>query len=401
VEFPAGRRRNPSEGRRTLLNYPAVSGIRKKSPGPVNEPLLSALKTGYMKVLFRIGPSQLFILVAVLMLAGCTRTSRGVWTPGWEELASIATPRTGAKAVAVGNHLYVFGGGQGVPGPDTIHASVESADLQPDGRFDEWKPNTALNTPRMFLSVVRHGNTIYALGGEYFPEGNMKLLNTVERTEVREDGSLAPWTDCESMNTPRRSPTSVIVGDYLYAIGGYNGTFLRTVERARILPDGNLSPWEWVPHLLTEPRYIHGGAAMGNRIYVLGGHIEQSGRGSSDAEWTTVGADGQVAPWKATTSLEQPRFLAGTGITERHLFIVGGYDGGYLSSVEKASFQPDGTLSPWTQTSPLSTPREGAAIAISGDNIYAIGGSREGVFLRTVEHGIIAEDGTIGYFKKE
>ena len=229
-----------------------------------------------MPKLFRIAPAQVLFLTVMLFLAGCTRSSPGVWTPGWEDLPSIEKPRTGAKAVAVDRNLYVIGGGLGVPGPDTIHASVESATIRPDGRIDGWKTNTSLNTPRMFLAVVPHGKILYALGGEYFPEGTMKLLNTVERSEVRADGTLGPWIVCESMLTPRRSPTAVIVGDYLYAIGGYNGTFLRTVERARIQPDGSLSPWEWVPHLLTEPRYIHGGAAMGNRIYVLGGHIEQS-----------------------------------------------------------------------------------------------------------------------------
>lgn len=312
----------------------------------------------------------------------------------------MAEERSGAKAVSYGDRLFVFGGGEDVPGPDTIHRSVETAKVGPDGEFDRWTAAAPLNTPRMFLATVTVGNVVYALGGEYFPEGRMKLLNSVERAEIGPDGQLGPWMECESMQTPRRSPTAVAVGDFLYAIGGYNGTFLRTVERARILPGGALGPWEYVRGLLTIPRYIHGGAAKGNHIYVLGGHIEESGRGNTAAEWTTVAPDGTLAPWATTSPLEQPRFLAGSASTDRFLFIVGGYDGGYLNSVEIAGFEPDGSLTTWRQTTPLSTPREGAAVTILGKNIYVMGGSNKGTFLKTVEQASIGEDGGLGFWKK-
>jgi hypothetical protein len=311
----------------------------------------------------------------------------------------MAESRTGAKAVALNGRVYVIGGGKGVPGPDTIHPSVEYATMNDDGSLEPWKMASPLNTPTMFLAAVASGGILYAVGGEYFPEGRMKLLNTVERAEVRSDGSLGPWIPCAPMNTPRRSPTSVVVDGHLYAIGGYNGTFLRTVERARILPDGGLGAWEYVPQLLTMPRYIHGGAARGNRIYVLGGHMEESGRGSGAAEWTSVGPDGVLAPWNVTNPLNQPRFLAGSAAADRLLFIVGGYDGGYLDSVEIAEFGPDGGLADWRQTTPLSTPREGAAVAVIEENIYVMGGSNQGMYLKTVAHATIGQDGSLGFWQ--
>ena len=251
----------------------------------------------------------------------------------------------------------------------------------------------------MFLASVEFNNVVYALGGEFFPKGQMKLLNSVERAKILPDGNLGPWIDSQPMQTPRRSPTTVVVDNYLYAIGGYNGTFLQTVERARIQADGDLGPWEYVPQRLTTPRYIHGGTARGNRIYIFGGHIQQGGGGSSAAEWTTVSTDGTLAPWKATSPLNQSRFLAGTTVTDRYIFIVGGYDRGYMNSIELAKFESNGTLSVWTQTTPLSSPREGCAVAVLRDYLYVMGGSNKGQYLRQVEHAKILEDGSLGYWQ--
>jgi hypothetical protein len=339
-------------------------------------------------------------ILITLILAQCSPSSRPkTWVAGWQETAPMTTPRTGAKAVAVRDHVYVLGGGEGIPGPSTVHRSVEYARIGPEGTLEAWKSTSPMNTPRIFLATAQADEVIYALGGEYFPEGQMHLLNTVEWARVEADGRLGPWHEANPMLTPRRSPTAAVVGDYLYAMGGYNGVFLRTVERAKILKEGGLGPWEWVPQSLTTSRYIHGGAAVGNRIYVIGGHLMESGRGSSAAEWATVGSDGQINSWKTTSALLQPRFLAGSAAADDSIFVIGGYDGHYLSSVEQASILPDGNLGPWTQTTPLPTPREGPAVTVYGKKIYVIGGSNNGVFLRTVEWAEVGQDGRLGHWR--
>ncbi len=334
------------------------------------------------------------------LLATCSRAPHPqTWVVGWQSTAPLTVSRSGAKAVAVGDHLYVLGGGEGIPGPSTVHRSVEYARIRPEGTLQPWEAARPMNTPRIFLATAQSNDVIYALGGEYFPEGRMLLLNNVEWTQVGADGQLGPWHETSPMLTPRRSPTAAVVDGYLYAMGGYNGIFLRTVERARILSGGELGPWEWVPQSLTTSRYIHGGAAVGNRIYVVGGHLMESGRGSSAAEWATVGSDGQINSWKTTSALLQPRFLAGSAAADDSIFVIGGYDGHYLSSVEQASILPDGNLGPWTQTTPLPTPREGPAVTVYGKKIYVIGGSNNGVFLRTVEWAEVGQDGRLGHWR--
>jgi Kelch motif len=338
----------------------------------------------------------------LLSLAQCERTSPPhSWISHWQETVPMKEARTGAKAVTVRDRIYVLGGGEGTPGPDTVRGTVEYARILANGSLAPWKTTRPMNTPRIFLAAAQAGEVIYALGGEYFPGGRMRLLNTVEWARVEAGGELGPWHEASPMLTPRRSPTAAVGGGYLYAIGGYNGIFLRTVERSKILKDGSLGPWEWVPESLTTARYIHGGATVGNRIYVVGGHLLESGRGSSAAEWARLDTNGSIDSWKTARALIQPRFLAGSAAAGNFLYVIGGYDGQYLSSVERARILPDGTLDAWTQTTPLPAPREGPAVAVGGQRIYVLGGSRNGVYLRTVEWAEVGKEGELGHWRTE
>lgn len=311
----------------------------------------------------------------------------------------MTTPRTGAKAEAVGQYIYVIGGGRTTPGPETVHRSVEYSPIRSDGSLGEWELASPLNTPRIFHATAQADGVIYVLGGEYFPEGNMRLLNSVEYAKVGADGRLGPWIETSVMLTPRRSSTATVANGYLYAIGGYNGTLLRTVERAPISKEGELGPWERVSQLLTAERYIHGGVFASGRLYVIGGHKKETGSGSSAAEWTTVGSDGTLQPWRETSALTRPRFLAGTVEVEGFLFMIGGYDGQYLRSVEHARIQTDGNLSLWNPAASLTTPRGGAAVVAVKNALYVIGGSNKRDYLRSVERAQLNKDGGLGHFK--
>ncbi|HEY5649123.1 MAG TPA: hypothetical protein VIU33_06460, partial [Nitrospiria bacterium] len=284
----------------------------------------------------------------------------------------------------------------GKPGPDTVLRDVEKTRIQKDGSPGPWTAERPMSTPRIFTAATAHEDIIYVAGGEYFPEGRMLLLNTVEWTRVDKNGNLGPWQTGSIMQTPRRWPTISVVDGYLYAMGGYNGTFLKSVERARILQDGSLGPWEYLPGQLTTERYIHGGAAVGNRIYVIGGHLQSGGDGIGGAEWTTVGEDGNLTEWRPTSSMLQPRFLAGSATGGNSIFVIGGYNGGYLDSVEWTAIETDGNLGDWTASTPLPAPREGPATVILNKRIYIMGGSNQGNYLTSTAWTEIGADGALG-----
>jgi hypothetical protein len=153
-----------------------------------------------------------------------------------------------------------------------------------------------------------------------------------------------------------------------------------------------------VNSLLTTDRYIHGAAMSGQHLYVVGGHIQGMGGGKASTEWTKIGSDGQFEPWKSAPPLQSARFLAALTAADKYLFVLGGYNGQYMSSVERASIQTNGSLGPWSSTTPLSQPKEGcAAVSVDG-RIYLMGGSNVGVYLRDVEVAWVNQAGEMGYW---
>ncbi|MCI0529090.1 MAG: hypothetical protein L0Y56_16765 [Nitrospira sp.] len=338
-----------------------------------------------------------FIIIIILSQFGvgaCERTSPKKWVQGWQGTSPLLEARSGAGAVQFGRRLYIAGGASIEKG---FLNSAESVTIRPDGQLESWHLVSPLTTRRGFLALVAANGYLYAIGGAN-GENGIHLLNTVEHAKINEEGGLGPWTPVSPMTTPRRGPAALVSQGYLYAIGGYNGIFLRNLERAPLLPNGDLGNWEVVNSLLTTDRYIHGAALSGNHLYVVGGHIQGMGGGKESTEWTRIGKDGQFEPWRPASPLLFARFLAAVAASDQYLFILGGYNGQYMASVERAAIQTDGSLGPWSATTPLSHPKEGcAAVSVDG-RIYLMGGSNSGVYLRDVEMAWINQAGELGYW---
>jgi hypothetical protein len=130
----------------------------------------------------------------------------------------------------------------------------------------------------------------------------------------------------------------------------------------------------------------------------VGGHIQGMGGGKESTEWTRIGPDGQFEHWRSTSPLLFARFLAAVASSNPYLFVLGGYNGQYMASVERATIQADGSLGPWSATTPLNRPKEGcAAVSVDG-RIYLMGGSDAGVYLRDVEMAWVNQAGELGYW---
>lgn len=336
------------------------------------------------------------VLLSVFALAACEKSDPRTWMKGWQATAPLQEARSGAGAAESDHRLYVAGG---VSIEKGFLNSVEWTTVRPDGQLEIWKSASPMITPRGFLALVAAQGYLYAVGGANGEHGT-HLLDSVEKARIQADGSLGPWTATSSMNTPRRGPAALVSHGYLYAIGGYNGIFLRNLERAKILSDGELGKWEMVNPLLTTDRYIHGAAIQGNRVYVVAGHIQGMGGGKGSTEWTRIGSDGQLEAWRPASPLLFSRFLAAVAASDKHLFVLGGYNGEYMASVERAEILEDGSLGPWISTTPLTRPKEGCAAVWVDGKIYLAGGSNSGVYLREVEVAWVNERGELGYWTK-
>jgi cathepsin K len=142
---------------------------------------------------------------------------------------------------------------------------------------------------------------------------------------------------------------------------------------------------------------------------------------SAEAEWGTVYAEGDLAPWEAlAVTLNTPRYGLAAEIGEdsggnAYVYAIGGQDtetGQTLDSVERAMINPDGSLGAWEElTETLNAPRaflDTVMVNVGGtDYIYAGGGGQgytatavsvPGLHtdLGTVELAPVNADGTVG-----
>mmetsp|Transcript_27053 Transcript_27053/g.26687 ORF Transcript_27053/g.26687 Transcript_27053/m.26687 type:complete len:111 (-) Transcript_27053:3-335(-) len=103
-----------------------------------------------------------------------------------------------------------------------------------------------MQIPRRALSAVTLPDGIYAIGGY---DGG-KYLKTLEKFDIR----MGKWINLASMKYARCTLSAVVSPDcqFIYAIGGFNGSALAVVERYSVVED------KWTELLpLQNPRFMH------------------------------------------------------------------------------------------------------------------------------------------------
>jgi hypothetical protein len=339
----------------------------------------------------------LFLLIPAfcLLFASPVRSDDDlVWIPGWRTTASLMTPRAGAAVVHHGNRIYVLGG---VDGYDFL-ASTEFTTINADGLLAPWRPATTLTEPRGFFDAVASHGYIYAVGGGNGPGGH-HLLQSVERAQILADGSLGKWqAEKTKLSLPRRCVKLALIGDDIYAFGGFGGNLLDSVETVHIQADGHLGPWRMLDEHLTIPRYVHAAKVIGNTVLNIGGHNQEQGVGQTEVEWTIAKPGQPLAGWKAGPSLNKGRFGLSAAAHGGYVYALGGLDGiNFLASVEKSRLQGDGTPGPWLQTTPLNAPLANFDPVVDGNRIYIIGGTNATGYFDTVQYASFNDTGDIGY----
>jgi N-acetylneuraminic acid mutarotase len=160
------------------------------------------------------------------------------------------------------------------------------------------------------------------------------------------------------MLTGRRCLSAVTLDSQIYAIGGCFGDeealCLSTVESF----DVNEQRWQALPDMKTA-RYSCGAALLGNRIYVVGGF----GYDSSNNETVPLAEceyfDTEAQTWHTVSSLQCGRGALSVVAVDGRLYAIGGFNGRYLSSVERY----DPLTDSWTYCESLQQPRSGCGIA--------------------------------------
>ncbi len=199
-----------------------------------------------------------------------------VWYAEFDSSGGIGTWRQGTRlptalytqgATIVDSCLYQVGGATGV-GTPTV-ASVRYARILPDGSIGSWIETSTLPQPLRIMGVAAKDTWLYSVGGR--DEGG-SAVSSVYFAHIAPDGSLSPWTPTTSLPQSSDGLTCIVVGDRIYAVGGWGAGPLSSVYSAQVNPDGSLGNWVTETSLPAQ-RWASDGVSVNGRIYIPGGYV--------------------------------------------------------------------------------------------------------------------------------
>jgi N-acetylneuraminic acid mutarotase len=192
----------------------------------------------------------------------------------WTQLAPMPDARGSSALGVYGKTIFVAGGlsraGKAV---DTVSSF--------DTVTGKWTslPSSNLPEARDHGGGGVVGNTFYVVGGRIGSQNTVR--GTTFALDVSKSGGK--WTDVAKMPTPRGGIAVAVQGTKIYAIGGEGNPAAGTrgVFSDVEVFDTVQKTWSKETTMKT-PRHGNGAAAMGDRIYVLGGGLKQGGGAAVD-----------------------------------------------------------------------------------------------------------------------
>jgi hypothetical protein len=328
--------------------------------------------------------------------------SSAAWGCSASANVTLVTDRSGASSAVIGNYVYVLGGfhkGERL-------SSVERASINADGTIGTFETVTdaSLVTPREFHTSAVVGNYLFVLGGD----DGTSPIETIERAPINADSSLGSFATISttSLLIPRNLATVTLVGTSFCAIGGEDTSkaIVKSVEQATVSNDGSMGTFATVSGVALETaRYLHTTTIADNYVYIVGGNDGTNILAS--VERASINADGSIGAFATSTGggLVKARMSHSSLVVDDQLYIFGGVNGpaADLNDVEHATINTDGSLGAFETVSGLAfvTPRVGTAMTVIKNYVYAFGGFGPQAPLNTVERATVSAAGSLGVFE--
>jgi N-acetylneuraminic acid mutarotase len=204
----------------------------------------------------------------------------------WKALAPMPTARAAASAAAVDGKIYVIGGASVHPGQKIVslgatvpHRSIGTNEAY-DPATNSWAERTSMPTPRNHAAIGVVNGKIYVIGGRV---GSLYITNGSPTNVVEVyDPATDNWGVVGlRMPHPRSGMGWATYEGKIYVAGGemYNRDFLATLRVVEVY-DPATNTWGRIPDMPTARHGVNV-AAIGNRLYVIGGHIQGGGTGGA------------------------------------------------------------------------------------------------------------------------
>jgi N-acetylneuraminic acid mutarotase len=196
----------------------------------------------------------------------------------WKALAPMPSKRIAAVAVTVAGRIYVMGGAGNYKSREDMSLNAEQPhrilDINEayDPATNTWQTRQTMPTPRSHMAAAAVNGKIYLIGGRL---ASMAVSNGSTTDIVEEyDPATDRWGFLKTrMPTPRDSSLAAVYQGRIYVVGGQSITAIsNSVSRALEAYDPANNTWIPLPNLPVA-RHGLGGAVIGSRFHVVGGHI--------------------------------------------------------------------------------------------------------------------------------
>jgi len=273
----------------------------------------------------------------------------------WTTCVSMPTTRTGAAGAAVGDTIFVIGGGDFFSSTGIVEAY--------DTTTDAWASVSDMPTARTGLAATPLDGQVYAIGGWV-----SAIVSPTEIVEVYDPVSDT-WSTVQELPAPRGDLAAVAVGGKVYAIGGSDG--YGSVTNTVTAYDPVSDTWAYCAPLPTARSGL-AAVVVNGLIYAIGGTEGQTATTRVEV-YDPIGDS-----WSVRADMPISRTDLAAAVAGGKVYVVGGSDSGFFSISSLATNQEyDPALDSWRTVMPMLTARSGLVAAGVGGRIYAIGGSAE------------------------
>lgn len=184
---------------------------------------------------------------------------------------------------------------------------------------------------------------------------------------------------------PRQMYGSVVLGDYIYLIGGNTQGkgdspegYSTDVEKALINPNGTLGRWEKTTQLISSRSYINNTTiALNDVVYVVAGYDGRVDKKTNSIYWTRPLPNGHLEKWRESPAYPGKGISCSAAVaTPGYLNLIGGNDeSGQVSNlVWSAKVAPDGSITGWEQGNSLPVPLWFHCAGVAGGKVWVWGG---------------------------
>jgi len=189
-----------------------------------------------------------------------------------------------------------------------------------------------------------------------------------------------PWSAVADMDTPRHQTIAAAVDGKIYLVSGSTpGEAASSLNQEFDPATGAWRDLAPMPGIATHA----GGAAIGNKVYVVGGFTGNPHAGALDE---VREYDVTTDTWRVVTNLSSPRGSVGVVALNERLHLIGGREADQITVASHEVYDP--ATDTWTQAAPLPLARDHLGIAVANGRIHVFGGRTDGIATNSARHDI-------------